>query len=180
VFSLDLFDDLYAHMEWADARVWDAVTASLGTGMDDCLRDRLLHLHVVQQAFLHVWTSQPVVFPAATEFPSFTALEPWVRAYYPEVRAFLATLDDSRLAEPLHMPWVAQFEKRLGRGFDAPTLGDTLFQVTSHSTYHRGQVNTRLRELGGEPPLVDYIAWVWFGRPAAAWSRSGEPEVELQ
>jgi uncharacterized damage-inducible protein DinB len=38
-----------------------------------------------------------------------------------------------------------------------------------HSTYHRGQVNARLRELGIEPPLTDYIAWIWFGRPEAEW-----------
>jgi hypothetical protein len=24
--------------------------------------------------------------------------------------------------------------------------------------HHRGQINTRLRELGNEPPLVDFIA----------------------
>ena len=27
----------------------------------------------------------------------------------------------------------------------------------------------RLREVGGTPPLVDYIAWVWFSRPDAPW-----------
>jgi len=41
--------------------------------------------------------------------------------------------------------------------------------VALHSLYHRGQVNARLREVGGTPPLVDYIAWLWFGRPAAEW-----------
>lgn len=49
-------------------------------------------------------------------------------------------------------------------------LGETMIQVAMHSQYHRGQINTRLRELGAEPPLVDYIAWIWFGRPDAAWS----------
>jgi hypothetical protein len=32
--------------------------------------------------------------------------------------------------------------------------------------YHRGQVATRLRERGGEPPLTDFIAWIWMHRPA--------------
>jgi uncharacterized damage-inducible protein DinB len=50
-----------------------------------------------------------------------------------------------------------------------------MFQVTSHSTHHRGQVNARLRALGGEPPLVDYIAWVWFGKPAADWAVAASP-----
>jgi hypothetical protein len=29
-------------------------------------------------------------------------------------------------------------------------------------------VNARLREMGGELPLVDFIAWVWFGKPDRA------------
>jgi hypothetical protein len=30
-------------------------------------------------------------------------------------------------------------------------------------------VARRLRELEVEPPLTDYIAWVWTGRPEADW-----------
>ncbi|MGH9369351.1 MAG: MFS transporter [Thermoanaerobaculia bacterium] len=29
---------------------------------------------------------------------------------------------------------------------------------------------TRLRELGGEPPLTDLITWYWKGKPAAPWA----------
>jgi uncharacterized damage-inducible protein DinB len=45
---------------------------------------------------------------------------------------------------------------------------EPIFQVTSHSTYHRGQVNARVREGGRRMPLVDFIAWVWFGKPDPA------------
>jgi len=44
-----------------------------------------------------------------------------------------------------------------------------MYQVIIHSTHHRGQVNSRIRELKGEPPLVDFIVWIWLGKPAAAW-----------
>ena len=71
------------------------------------------------------------------------------------------------------MPWAKQIEAQLGRPPAISTLADTCFQVASHSTYHRGQVNARLRELGAEPPLVDYIAWIWFGRPTPSWRRLG-------
>jgi uncharacterized damage-inducible protein DinB len=70
---------------------------------------------------------------------------------------------------PIVMPWIEMFEKRLGRKAETPTFYETLLQVSMHSTYHRGQVNTRLRELGAEPPLTDFIAWVWLGKPAAEW-----------
>jgi uncharacterized damage-inducible protein DinB len=41
--------------------------------------------------------------------------------------------------------------------------------VPMHSQYHRGQVNARLKEVGGVPPNVDYILWVWVGRPVGLW-----------
>jgi len=44
-----------------------------------------------------------------------------------------------------------------------------MLQVPLHSQYHRGQINARLRAVGGEPPRVDYIVWVWLGRPGAHW-----------
>lgn len=36
-----------------------------------------------------------------------------------------------------------------------------------HTTYHRGQLNTKIRELGGEPPLTDFIYWVGLDKPKA-------------
>jgi len=52
-----------------------------------------------------------------------------------------------------------------------PRFGETLMPVASHSTHHRGQVCARIRELGSEPPLTDFIAWIWSSRPAASWSK---------
>ena len=67
----------------------------------------------------------------------------------------------------------AAFSDRMKQRFGDPrgnvTLGDTALQVVAHTTHHRGQVMTRLRELGGEPPLVDYVIRVWSGSPAAEW-----------
>jgi uncharacterized damage-inducible protein DinB len=54
------------------------------------------------------------------------------------------------------------------------TLGETLLQVVNHSTYHRGQINSRLRELGGTPPMTDFIAWVGLGKSGAEWPEPDE------
>jgi uncharacterized damage-inducible protein DinB len=165
----DFLRELFRHMEWADATVWRAVLVHPDAGRDGRLAEWLLHIHTVQRAFLHIWTSKPVTFPNVSDFPEISALQQWAQPYYDEARRFLATLDPAALEQPVVMPWVRHFEERLGRAFAQPTLAETVFQVTSHSTYHRGQVNARLRTLGGEPPLVDFIAWVWFGKPAPEW-----------
>jgi uncharacterized damage-inducible protein DinB len=155
-------------MEWADARVWQAVLQHPGAAADQEIRDRLAHIHMTQRAFLLVWTKQPLDHLLSMTFESTTALYDWVRPYYPEVRGFLVTLKDSRMAEPAAVPWAKYFVPA-GREAAVTTLGETLFQVTSHSTYHRGQANTRLRALGAEPPSVDYIGWAWLERPATTW-----------
>lgn len=169
-FSLDVVRELFGHMEWADAAVWRAVLAHDAAGQDALVRGWLVHIHMVQRAFLNVWRKEPVVFREPSEFPDLASIQQWGHSYYNEARQFLEAVDAATLGRPLAMPWVREFEQHTGRSFATPTLAETMFQVTSHSTHHRGQVNARLRVLGGEPPLVDYIAWVWFGKPAADWA----------
>ena len=159
-------NDLFRHMQWADGEVWRAVLAAPAARTDEPLRKLLLHLHVVQRAFLAVWRERPLLFPELSEFPDLASVQAWSTPYYTEAVVFLDALDETSLGRPVVMPWADELAKQLGFPPAQPTLAETIFQVTSHSTYHRGQVNARLRAIGGEPPLVDYIAWVWFGRPA--------------
>jgi uncharacterized damage-inducible protein DinB len=171
-FSIGVLSDLIRHMQWADASVWRAVLAHDGARTDPRLRELLTHLHLVQRLFLLVWRGDALESPlkAFKEFDELAELQRRVVTYYPEVARFVETLEPASMTRGVVLPFVAQNEKQLGRTFGVPTLAETMFQVTSHSTYHRGQVNARLREVGGEPPLVDFIAWIWFGRPEADWS----------
>lgn len=160
--------DLYRHMEWADATAWSSLLASESGRADEKLRDCLYHLHVVQRAFLRTWRGEPRETPYPT-FNDAQSLMRWGRAYYDEAFAYLRTLSDEKLSEPMPLAWASMVEQRLGRAPEVTTIGETVLQVALHSMYHRGQVNARLRSIGVEPPLVDYIAWVWLGRPPADW-----------
>ena len=85
---------------------------------------------------------------------------------------YLDTQTDADMTRVIH------YHSLKGDPFQS-ALGDILAHVPVHGQHHRGQVNARLREIGGEPPLVDYIAWIWFGRPAPDWivtpSSKGQP-----
>jgi uncharacterized damage-inducible protein DinB len=168
--SLDTLRELMQHMEWADACVWRALLPHRVAVQDTRLRDLLLHLHGVQRAFLAVWTARPVNAAVAEATGDLVQAQAAVRSYYNDLSAAVASFDETTLRQRIVMPGLEPYEQRMGRRFDAPTLAETILQVVSHSTYHRGQVNARLREVGGEPPLVDYIAWIWFGRPAPEWT----------
>jgi uncharacterized damage-inducible protein DinB len=163
-------EELFQHMEWADAAVWATILSSQDAQADTKLREYLYHLHMVQRAFLRVWRGEPREAPYPT-FDDAYSLMLWARSYYDEAFDHLATLGDEDLARPMPVPWASMVEKRIGRKPETTTVGETALQVTLHSMYHRGQVNARLRQLGAEPPLVDYIAWVWLGRPASAWPK---------
>jgi uncharacterized damage-inducible protein DinB len=164
----DAMADLFGHMEWADADVWCAVVRSPAALTDTRLLGLLHHLHLVQRAFLRIWRGEPRESPYPT-FGDARDLMGWARAYYPEARAELGSRSGPAAAKILAVPWAGMVEKRLGRPPGATTFGETALHVALHSQYHRGQVNARLREVGGEPPLVDYIAWLWLGRPRAEW-----------
>ena len=167
--SFDALRDLLRHMEWADSSVWRALLAHPPALQDARLRDLLLHLHGVQRGFLAVWTAQPLDPRMAGAAWDPSAAQSAVRSYYSDLHAAILGFDEAALQRPIVMPGLEPYEQRMGRRFDTPTLAETVLQVATHSTYHRGQVNARLREVGGEPPLVDYIAWIWFGRPAPDW-----------
>ena len=166
--------DLYRHMEWADAAVWTAVLASASGKTDAKLREGLYHLHVVQRAFLRAWRGEAreTPYPKFADAPSLLA---WGRTYYGDAVAYMGTLAGDKISQPMPVPWAAMVEKRLGRRPEPTTIGETALQVALHSTYHRGQINARLGAVGGEPAAVDYIAWVWLGRPAAEWPRVVAP-----
>lgn len=167
-FAIGTLRELFQHMEWADAEVWRAVSRFQAADADARLRDLLLHMHNVQRAFVGLWTGTPVErHPEGLD--TLDAIRRWAQPTYPNALRFFETVELSRLEEPLVVPWIKWFEKSTGRTAETPSIDETAFQVTSHSTYHRGQINARLKELGAEPPNVDYIAWIWRGRPQAEW-----------
>lgn len=160
--------DFFRHMEWADATVWSAVLASEAAPADTRLRDLLYHSHLVQRAFLRAWRGQPADLPYPT-FDHLPALMAWGRTFHDDAMPLVASWTPGVLTEPMPVPWASAVEQVIGRPPAMTTRGETVLQVAMHTHYHRGQITMRLREIGVAPPLVDYIAWLWFGRPAPAW-----------
>lgn len=166
--DLDKARELIAYTAWADAAVWAAVLGNATAAADERVRGYLAHAGQVQRLFLALWRGEPR--PTPDEVAETAALLAGSRRALEEAAAHLGGLDASELARETTLPIAGRVA---GGEPAASTLADTVFQVVNHSTYHRGQVTARLRELGGEPPLVDYIAWVWRGRPEAAWPEAG-------
>lgn len=166
--TFELIRDLFRHMEWADATVWRAVLASPSASSDSVVKARLHHSHMVQHAFLNVWGELPYTQNSGSDL-DLPDLVRWGREYHVLMTDCLDNLTAETLDKPLVVPWAKYLTRHLGRDPSVPSFGETMVQVAAHSTYHRGQINTRLRELGNEPPLTDFIAWIWLGKSAAEW-----------
>jgi uncharacterized damage-inducible protein DinB len=165
---MDLADcrTLLGHAEWAESLVWQSVLAL--PKEDAELQAKLHHLHMVQWSYLHIWRGDAVKPRELGTFATSLALRDWAREYYRELPAYLAHRSDADLAREVRFPWADRLVQRFGQARPA-TWGESVLQVAMHSGYHRGQVARRLRELGAEAPLTDFIAWVWMDRPAADW-----------
>jgi uncharacterized damage-inducible protein DinB len=161
---LEFLRELLAHSEWADAaffRAWEASPA----GEHEELRRRVDHVIMVQRAFRSILGGGPPPWPNDGPPPSFDELRSMSEEAHRGLSEFAAGLDEPVLARTVRLPW-----------FPEPpcvvTLAEGLVQVAMHSQHHRGQLMTRLKAFGGEPVNVDWIIWVWQGKPATAWDGS--------
>lgn len=166
--TLEMISELYLHMAWADAKVWRHVLSNETIAENKSIRGLLHHVHLVQRAYLSIWTGAALEFREESSFESSAALVQWAHEGHDRIAAFVASIRADRLEEIVKLPWVDRLPEEFGTPHEM-TFGETLLQIPMHSMNHRGQVLTKLRELGSAAPILDFIAWVWHGKPAADW-----------
>jgi uncharacterized damage-inducible protein DinB len=159
---------LFHHMEWADSVIWSSVEATEAARQDPVVMERLHHVHLVQRIYLQMWLRKPDRGRELASFEGLSALHDWAQDYYRELRTFLGTLNDTTLGAPVEFPWADELVKWFGEVRPA-TIHETMIQVAMHTSHHRGQLCTMVRQLGGTPPLVDFIGWIWMGKPEPSW-----------
>jgi uncharacterized damage-inducible protein DinB len=154
--------ELYGHQEWADAEHWHAFESHPPVLEDKAIRERLLHIHLVQHAFLWLLGARNTPFEVKKieDFASIAGLKKYGREGLAEMNALVKSLDLQQV-DVIEVPWFKPPAKI--------TIRHALMQAAMHSHYHRGQNATRLRELGGVPPTTDFIIWLHKGQPAATW-----------
>jgi uncharacterized damage-inducible protein DinB len=156
-------NELCSHQAWADAEHWSAIEAHPAALADKAIRERLVHIHLVQHGFL--WVTGPrtaqFAFKKPEDFPDVVELKSYARQGNVDLSEMVRTATTEWLEEIIEVPWFKPALK-ISRRY-------ALIQAAMHSHYHRGQNATRLRELGGVPPPTDFIVWLRDGQPAARW-----------
>jgi len=155
--------ELCAHQEWADAEHWRVFEAHPLALADQTLCERLVHIHQVQYAFL--WMVGPrtdsFAFKELKDYATMADLKTDAQKFHATMAKVLNEFTEAQLEEIVNAPWFSR-PMNISRRH-------ALMQAAMHSHYHRGQNATRLRELGGVPPLTDFIIWIRKGQPPAAW-----------
>ena len=166
--NTDDFRLLYDFNAWANQRTLDACAAltheqftrDLGSSFRS-VRDTLAHIYGAQWVWLERWHGRiPPALPSPADFPDFET----VKRRFAEIDRNLIDYAASLSAEDLQR--VLDYRTLAGTP-NAQPLWQMLQHVANHSTYHRGQVTTLLRQLGAKATATDLI---YFYRERAAKS----------
>lgn len=158
--TVDDFRTLYEFNSWANRRTLDScaqlsqeqftrdMKSSYGS-----VRDTLAHIYGAEWVWLERWHGRiPTALPSAADFPDLETL----RARWDELERDRKNYIHS--LTPAGLQRIIKYKNTKGTPFEGP-LEPMLNHVLHHSTYHRGQVVTLLRQLGAKPTPTDLIAF---------------------
>lgn len=162
--------DLIAYNRWATARTLDAagrltdeqLNRPLGSSFPS-VRDTLAHVVAAEWVWLSRWGGDPLgKAPDLSGCTDVRTLRERWQVLGEAQSAYLAGLTEAALDRSVSII------TRTGITAELP-LHETLKHLVNHSTYHRGQVATLLRQLGAEPAATDLFLY-YAQRPAPAAS----------
>lgn len=156
---------LLDHLLWADKAVWETVLSNPKASEDKYVKNTLFHSSMTIDAFCYVWNGEEFTIPKNESYSQIEQIKKYSDSAHKKLEKISKDLDRIELDKIIDVPWSKYFEDSSGKQADQTTMLDTIVQVVMHTTYHRGQINKRLRELEINPPLVDYIIWLWAGKP---------------
>jgi uncharacterized damage-inducible protein DinB len=164
--TTDEISTLFAYNRWANARILQPVSEltaeemarDLG-GSFPSVHETLAHIYAAEWIWLERWNGRSrKALPTGRDVPTLEALREKWRTIEDACRDFVAGLTDARLTEVIGYVNVKGETWRYA-------LSDMLVHVANHSTYHRGQVVSMLRQLGRTPLSTDYLVFLDCGAP---------------
>ena len=155
--TLQEIKTLHAYNSWADNRIFDAV-AQLPTDqyMQDTksshggIHGTLIHMVGAEKVWLERFQGDPQPFLTQNPPKSLQELKTvWEKVGY-DTAHWLGTMTDKKLNETFTMKTV--------KGDTYTHVYWQAFQhLVNHSSYHRGQIITMLRQSGAKPVSTDLI-----------------------
>jgi len=158
--ELNCIRQLYDYNRWADRRILAMASTltnedfirSMGNSFSS-VRDTLSHILGAEWIWLERWQGRsPKALLDAATFPKVQSLESRWETVEHDQTQFIEALTPQRLVEEL-----AYLNQR-GQLYSYP-LWKQMVHVVNHSSYHRGQATTLLRQLGAEAVSTDFLVY---------------------
>jgi uncharacterized damage-inducible protein DinB len=159
--TIDEARALFAYTAWANGRMFDAaaplpaekLSATVASSFPSILAT-LGHIAGTEWIWLRRWLGDsPTAAPAWAAGSSLPELRARLAAVEAEREGFLGRLADADLER------IVEYRRLSGEPL-ADRLADLVRHAVNHSTYHRGQLATQLRQIGAHPPATDLILYV--------------------
>jgi len=151
---------LFAYNRWAMKRVFDVVRKLTPEQFAQDMKSShggvhgtLLHCIGAEKIWLSRWLENPdKAFLQAADAPTLSDLQKLWDKIDADREKLIDSLDDAKLNA------VRPFPAMSGKMFNFSYV-QMMQHLVNHSTYHRGQIITMLRQLGATPISTDMIAY---------------------
>lgn len=156
--TLKDIETLYDYDEWATKRVLDMLSPLSEeqfkkdlSSSHGGIHGTAAHIYAADWIWFERWKGNaPTSLFKAEDAPSVQALKERWDVHFKEIRQFISTLNDQKLQSPL------AYKDIKGNPYNQPLYHQMQHKV-NHSTYHRGQIITMLRQIGAKPQSTDLI-----------------------
>jgi uncharacterized damage-inducible protein DinB len=157
----DSFESLFAYTRWANDKMLDScrkLTAEQYAAEPvpgwSSVRFTVHHIAVVTEGWLRGLARDPDDhLPTEAELPTVDAAAQLLARSYARFDALLPTVTPEWLATPVTL-------SRRGRTATLPPWA-VLRHIVNHTTYHRGQVASKLKRFGIQQPETDLVFWAF-------------------
>ncbi len=143
---------MFAYDQWANNLLIEAIT------QNNVIDDRVLSLisHVIWAKTVWMKRVKNDDVGAHTPFSIIPMDELKIQSAqaHTDYTSFITNISD--------FITVVNYKNSRGDAWNS-TLEDILTHVANHGTHHRAQIASRLKELGLNPPVIDYIAYSRLG-----------------
>jgi uncharacterized damage-inducible protein DinB len=151
---------MFAYNAWATDRTFDALARLSDPDYRRNLKSSHGSLHGTATHLVaaeKIWLSRLVGKPDTAlmteqDSPSMQSLKQTWEEIAAKIARFISKLDDNSLENRL------EYATTEGKKF-TNTLGQILLHIVNHSSYHRGQIASMMRQIGAEPVNTDMIAF---------------------
>ena len=156
--DLAYFQELFAYNDWANDGLLDAVRVieseqlkrDLGNSFPS-VHDTLAHIAAAEWIWLERWLGRsPERLPNGPDFSGLDAVVEKLRTVRSDRNRWFRAVPQGALSQNVSY-------RNLRGVIYAYPLWQQLTHVLNHSTYHRGQVVTMLRQLGQKPASTDLL-----------------------